>query len=118
MNTKWLNKSRILSNILPSVFFIVVFALYMGELRPLPLNLIAVGFMLLILVNVFLYNKIISLILGIIFLLGSCYMMLALFSDVINGKAALGYIVMFFLVLISIGMSALLMLRFIKKQSK
>jgi hypothetical protein len=63
---------------------------------------------LLLLGNIFLQNKIISRILGMIFLLASGFMLLALFSDFINGKATTGYFAGLFLFLFSIAMSLLL----------
>ena len=79
MNLKSLNRNKILRQILPSVFFIVCIALYVGELRGLTVNLIAAGFALLFVGNMFYQNKIISRIMGVLFLSGSCYLALALF---------------------------------------
>ena len=115
MNLKSLNRNKILRLILPSVFFIVCIALYVGEVRGSTINLIAVGFALLFLGNLFFQNIIISRIMGVLFLLGSCYLTLALFSDAVNGKATLGYLVGLFLVLFSIAMSVLLILGYEKK---
>ena len=116
MNLKSLNRSRILRQILPSVFFIVCIALYVGEVRDFTINLIAVGFALLFLGNIFFQNIIISRIMGVIFLLGSCYLTLALLSDVANGKATLGYVAGLFLILFSIAMSVLLIIGYEKKK--
>ena len=116
MNLKSLNRNKILRQILPSVFFIVCIALYVSEVRGLTINLIAVGFALLFLGNMFFQNIIISRIMGVVFLLGSCYLTLALFSDIVNGKATLGYLVGLFLILVSIAMSVLLILGYDKKK--
>ena len=116
MNWESLNRERILRQILPSVFFIVCTALYVGAVRGLTINLIAAGFGLLFLSNIFLQNIVLSRVLGVIFLLGSCFFMLALFSDVVNGKATLGYLVGVFLVLFSFVMSFLLILGYEKKK--
>jgi len=116
MKLKSLNRKRILRQILPSIFFILCIAGYIGEVRDLAVNLIAVGFALLLLGNIFLQNKIISRIMGVVFLLGSCYLWLALMSDVAKGKATLGYVGGAFLILFSIAMSALLILGYGKKK--
>jgi len=113
---KSLNWTRILRQILPSVFFIAGIALYVGAVRGLTVNLIAGGFALLLLGNIFLQNNIISRIFGIFFLLGSCYMLLAIFSDFVNGKATRGYLVGMFIFLFSIAMSILLILGYEKKK--
>jgi len=87
---KSLNWNRILRQILPSFFFIVLFALGAFGSKLLSVNLIA-GFILLLLVgNIFLQNKIASRIFGVIFLLSSFYMTLALFDDIADGEATLG----------------------------
>ena len=115
---KSLNRKRFLRQILPSVFFIVCIALYVGEVRGLTINLIVAGFALVLLGNIFLQNIIICRILGIIFLFVSCYFLLALFSDFVNGKATMGYLVGVFLVLVSISMSVLLTLGYGKEAKK
>ena len=116
MDWKSLNRERILRQILPSVFFIVCTALCVGTGRGLAINLIAAGFVLLFLSNIFLQNIVLSRILGVIFLLGSCYFMLAMLSDVVNGKATLGYLVGVFFVLFSSAMSFLLIWGYEKKK--
>jgi hypothetical protein len=98
------------------VFFIICIALYVGEVRGLTINLVVIGLALLLLGNIFLQNIIINRILGIIFLLVSCYLLLAIFSDFANGKATIGYLVGLFLVLFSIAMSILLILGHEKKK--
>ena len=117
MNLKSLNRKRFLRQILPSVFFIVCIALYVGEVRGLTINLVVAGFALVLLGNIFLQNLIIGRVLGIIFLLVSSYLLLAIFSDFANGKATMGYLVGVFLVLFSIAMSVLLTLGYEKKNN-
>lgn len=119
MNLKSLNRDRILRQILPSLFFIVCVVLYIGKGRGLTINMIFTGIGLLFLGNVFLQNIIISRILGIIFLLGSLYMTLALFDDIFDGEATLkgGYWVGLLLIVISIIMSILLIVGYKKDQS-
>jgi hypothetical protein len=116
MNLKSLNRDRILKQILPSLFFIVCVVLYIGNGRGLTFNIIFTGIGLLFLGNVFLQNIIISRILGIIFLLGSLYMTLALFDDIVDGEATLkgGYWVGLLLFGISIIMSILLIVGYRK----
>jgi len=116
---KSLNWNRILRQILPSFFFIVLFALGAFGSKLLSVNLIA-GFILLLLVgNIFLQNKIASRIFGVIFLLSSFYMTLALFDDIADGEATLGggYWVGLLLIIISITMSVLLILAYEKKKT-
>lgn len=117
MNLKSLNRDRILKQILPSLFFIVCVVLYIGNGRGLTFNVIFTGIGLLFLGNVFLQNIIISRILGIIFLIGSLYMTLALFDDLVDGEGTLkgGYWVGLLLFGISIIMSILLIVGYKKK---
>ena len=98
---------RHLRNYLPSLFFIVLFSLYAINSILLSVNIVAGILVLLILGNIFLRNKLISRTMGIIFLLGSCYMMLALLDDVFDGEATMGYLFGFFLIVFSIIMSIL-----------
>lgn len=118
MNLKSLNRERILRQILPSIFFIVCVALYVGEVRGLAINLVAVAIALILLGNIFLQNKIVSQVFGTFFLVGSLYMSLALFSDISGGKATLqgGYWVGLVLVVISIAMSVLLIWGYERKK--
>jgi len=119
MKLKSFNLNRLLRLILPSIFFIVCIIGYLYGSTPFVtiINLIAAGIALLLLGNIFLQNKIISRILGIIFLLGSCFMLFALYSDVVNGKATLGYLIGLFLVLSGFVMSILLILSYKKKMA-
>lgn len=115
MKLKSLNRKRILRQILPSIFFILCIAGYIGEVRDLAVNLTAVGFALLLLGNIFLQNKIISRIMGVVFLLGSCYLWLALMSDIAKNPDP-RYLVGVFIILFSIAMSVLLILGYGKKK--
>lgn len=63
---------------------------------------------LLLFVNLFLQNILISRLLGIIILLGSLYMVLAWLDDVVDGEATMGYIFGLLLILGSIVLSVLL----------
>jgi hypothetical protein len=116
---KSLNWNRILRQILPSVFFIVLFALGTFGSKFLSVNLIAGFILLLLLGNIFLQNKIASRFFGVIFLLCSFYMTLALFDDIADGEATLGsgYWVGLLLIIISIAMSVLLILAYEKKKT-
>ena len=118
MIIKSLNWNRFIRQILPSIFFSVIFVLYWHDSRPLAANLIAMGIALLLLGNIFLETKTITRIFGIVFLLGSCYLTLALFSDIANGKATLasGYWVGLVLIIISIVMSVLFILGYEKNK--
>ena len=108
MKLETLNRSRLIRQILPSGFFILLFALYTFSSRLLYVNFITGGILLLLIGNIFLQNKTISRIFGVIFLLGSCYMTLALLDDVFDGEATKGYWVGGFLLIISFIMSVLL----------
>jgi uncharacterized membrane protein len=81
MRIELLNRNKILGHILPSFFFLVLFAVGSFSSRLMNVKLIAGSIALLILGNIFLQNKIISRILGYIFLLGSIYMVLGIFLD-------------------------------------
>ena len=118
MKLESLNSNKILRQILPSVFFIVLFALGAFGSKLLSVNLIA-GFILLLLIgNIYLQNKVISRIFGVIFLLCSSYMTLALFDDIADGEATLrgGYWAGLLLVMASFTMSILLILGYEKKK--
>ncbi len=80
-------------------------------------NIIAGSIVLLIISNLFLKNVIISRIFGIIFLLGSFYMMLALLDDIVDGEAIIEYLLGFFMILFSIAMSVLLIIGYNKKRN-
>ena len=119
MNTMSLNRNRVLRQILPSVFFLVLFALGAFGSRLVLVNLIAGGIALLLLGNIFLQNNIIGRVFGIIFLLSSLYMTMALFDDIADGEATLkgGYWVGLVIIIISFIMSALLILGYNNKNN-
>lgn len=100
---------------LPSLSFLVLFALYAFNSVLLNVKIIAGLIVLLIVTNVFWQNRIVSKTMGIVFLLGSCYMMLALLDDVFDGEASMGYWFGFFLILFYIAMSILLIIGISKK---
>jgi hypothetical protein len=113
-----LNNVILLRQILPSLFFFVCVVLYIGSERSLIVNMVFSGIGLLILVNVFLRNSVLSRVLGFVFLMGSLFMSLALFDDIIDKEAMLkeGYWVGLLLIIISIIMSILLILGYNKEQ--
>ncbi|EKE05585.1 MAG: hypothetical protein ACD_19C00201G0001, partial [uncultured bacterium] len=102
---------------LPSVVFTGVFATYAIASNMTLVNIIAGSIALLIIANLFLKNVILSRILGTIFLLGSFYMMLALFDDIVDGEATIEYLFGFFIILFSIAMSVLLIIGYNKKSN-
>ena len=111
--------NKVLKLFLPSLFFITISVIYAFDFSLITRNLIAGGIVLPIIINLFLQNKIFSRIIGSILLLGSSYMMLALFSDVVKEKADLGYLLLAFLILLSMAMSVLLIIGYGKpKQDK
>ena len=120
MKTKSLNWERILKQVLPSAFFVTCIAFYMGMERGLAFNLVFAGIGMLVLCNVFIQNKAISRVLGVVFLLASLYMCLALFDDIADGEATLagGYWVVLLLVVLSVVMSVLLIVGYRKGPSE
>ena len=113
MDLKSLNKDRILRQILPSTFFIVFSALAILHSSILIGKILGAIIILLLLGNIFLKSfmgRFIGIMLGIIFLLCSCYFLMALFSDIVKEKATLagGYWVGLVLVLSCMVMSVLL----------
>jgi hypothetical protein len=113
-----INNVILLRQILPSLFFFVCVVLYIGSERSLIVNMVFSGIGLLILVNVFLRNSDLSRVLGFVFLMGSLFMSLALFDDIIDKEAMLeeGYWVGLLLIIISFIMSILLILGYNKEQ--
>ena len=107
MNLKSLDRKRILRQILPSVFFMVISIL----LAVMWSTVLIPGIIfLLFIVHVILKNNIMGRILGVIFFLGAIFMMVVLIDDIIKGNATLGYLCGIFLVLLSFVMSILLVL--------
>jgi len=117
MTLNKINFKRVVRNILPSTYFIVLFALYAFGSKLLTVNLIAGSVLLLLLLNIFLQSNTISRVFGALFLLGSFYMTLALFDDIADGEATLrgGYWVGLVLIIVSSIMSLLLILGYDKK---
>jgi hypothetical protein len=115
---KSLNWNRILRQILPSVFFIAIFTLAAFQSNAFVGNFIGAIIALLLLCNLFLQNKIISRSFGVVFLLVSCYFLLALFDDIADREATLigGYWVGLVLFLFSLAMSILLIWSYEKKK--
>ena len=109
---KKLNLNKILKIYLPSLFFIAVFIYYAVEPGIFyPVRYIIAGiFCLPLIVNLFLQNVIFSRIIGAATFFLSLYMILAIYSDVVNEKATLGYLITLLLVAICIAMSFLLMI--------
>ncbi len=115
---KTLNLKKIFRLYLPSVVFFGFFATHaLASSMPL-INIIAGSIVLLIIVNLFLQNILLSRILGTIFLIGSFYMILALLDDIIDGEATIGYLFGFFMILFSIAMSVLLIIGYNKQQQE
>ena len=114
MNLKSLNKNRVLRQILPSVFFIFIFVFLSFYWRIVPITGTIIA---LLIVHLILQNNIMGRILGVIFILGTLFMLVALLDDIIKGNATLGYIFGIFLVLLSFIMSVLLILGY-KKNNK
>jgi len=114
---KTINSSKIWRLILPSMFFIAIAVVYVLEFPILSRYMIVGSIVLPILVNLFLQNIIISRVLGVIFLLGSYYMMLAVISDVVNRKASFGYIFGALIILFSVAMAALLIVGYNKNRT-
>lgn len=110
MISQILDFKRIVRQLLPATYFIVLLVLGLFGSKVLIVNLIVGGILLLLLVNIFLQNNIIGRVFGVIFLLGSFYMTLALFDDIADGEATLrgGYWVGLVLIMISLIMYVLL----------
>ncbi len=111
---KTFNLKKILRLYLPSVIFFGFLATHALASNMLLINIIAGIFALLIVVNLFLQNMLLSRILGTFFLLGSLYMVLAFFDDVFDGEATIEYLFGFFMILFSIAMSILLIIGYNK----
>ena len=117
-----IKSSKFWNLLLPSVYFIGLLLLWIGEaslgdasLSYIIFLCIAGAFSLLVLVNIFLNNKLISKIVGGIVLFVSCYMMLALWDDFIDGEATKGYWVGVALFGFTITMAILYMIGYSKK---
>ena len=115
MNLKALNHKKLLRLILPSIFFVVMIALYIADQKELIVTLVASSFALILIVNIFLQKKIIGQIFGIVFSLVAVFLNFAILSDIINGKATWGYLVGIILIIISLFMSVLLIMGYSKE---
>ena len=115
---KTLSLKKIFRLYLPSVVFSGIFAAYAIASGMLLINIIAGSIALLIIVNLFIQNMLLSRILGSIFLLGSFYMILALLDDIVDGEATIEYLFGFFMILFSIAMSALLIIGYNKQHKE
>jgi len=116
-NIKTLDFKKIFRLYLPSVVFIGILATSAIASNMTLVNIIAGSVALLIIVNLFIQNILLSRILGTIFLLGSFYMILALLDDIVDGEATIEYLFGFFMILLSIAMSVLLIIGY-NKQNK
>lgn len=105
---KALNLKKIFRLYLPSLVFATEFSTYAISSNITIASLIAGILALLLFLNLYLQNILISRLLGIIILLGSLYMVLAWLDDVVDGKATMGYIFGLLLILGSIVLSVLL----------
>ena len=118
MKLKSTSLNRIIKQILPSVFFIVLIAGSGVGSKIVSVYLITGSIVLVLFVNIFLQNIIIRMILGFIFILCSLYMMLALLDDIVDGRATFsgGYWIGFVIVIFSLAMSILLVMGYEKKK--
>ena len=113
---KTFDRKFILRLLLPSAFFVVLLVLGAFGSPFWGVHLVTGTLILLILVNVFIKNIILSRVMGAVFLIGTGFMWLALLSDVINGKATLGYLVGVLLLLLSMFMAVSLVIGYEKPE--
>jgi len=114
---KALDFKKIFRLYLPSVVFAGVFASFAIVSSMTLVNIIAGSVALLIIVNLFIQNILLSRILGTIFLLGLFYMALALLDDIVDGEATIESLFGFFMILLSIAMSVLLIIGYNKQHN-
>ena len=114
---KALDFKKIFRLYLPSVVFAGVFASFAIVSSMTLVNIIAGSVALLIIVNLFIQNILLSRILGTIFLLGLFYMALALLDDIVDGEATIESLFGFFMILFSIAMSVLLIIGYNKQHN-
>lgn len=112
---KKIESKKLFRLFLPSLFFILLFLSYAFGSKLLSVNLISGGIASLIIINLFIQNKWIKRIMGFVFFLGSCYMMLAWLDDVSDKEASKQYLFTFCLILLSMVMSILLIAKFENK---
>lgn len=113
---KILNLNKVLKLYLPSLFFIISFIVYASGPFYLVRYIIAGVFCIPLIINLFVQNIHLSRVIGSVIVLLFCYLMLALYSDVVNGKASVGYIWGFLLFLVCIGMAVLLIIGYDKSK--
>lgn len=121
MKLNSLTSGRVLKQIVPSVFFISISLFYTFIPDERLVNIVSGAFLLVLIGNIIWQNRIVSLVLGIIFLLGSCFFLMAINDNVfdsgftfIDRKAALSYFIFLLLLVTSIVMSVLMILGFRK----
>lgn len=119
MNAGSFNSNSILRHYLPSVFFIALFTIAVFQSEVIIGSIVAAAVPLILLANLFVQNKIVSRVLGIIFLLVSAYFLLALSDDIIDGEAAFfgGYWVGFVLFASGLVMSVLLIVNYKRRKT-
>jgi len=110
---KTLDIKLILRQYVPSAFFVILLVCGMIG-SPLPVKLICSGIALLIAANLYFRNNVISGITGTVFLLISCYMILAMLDDFVDGEATKSYIFGLALILFCLPMSVLMIWGFRK----
>lgn len=111
-----LNLKKIFRLYLPSLVFAIVFAVYAIASNMIIVNLLAGIIVLLLIVNLYFQNILLSRIFGVIFILGSLYMVLALLDDVFDGEATIGYLFGLLMIFCSIALSVLLIVGYNKNE--
>jgi len=112
-----LNLKKIFRLYLPSLIFFAFFSIQAVISNLLLVTIVSGIIALIVIVNVFIQNINISRTLGTIFLLGSLYMMLAMYDDFIDGEATIGYLFGLLAVALSITLSVQLIIGY-KKHNK
>ena len=111
-------KSSLFWNLLfPSIFFMLLLGGWGFSSSNIVVICITAGLLLLIGGNIFLKSNIINLTIGFFTLLGSCYMLLAIWDDFIDGEATKGYWIGVTLFVFSLAMSILYMIGYRKKKN-
>ena len=113
---KTLDLKKIFRLYLPSLIFAIAIATYAIASSVTIVNLLAGIIVLLLIVNLFFQNILLSRILGVVFLLVSLYMVLALLDYVIDGEATIGYLFGLLMILCSIALSVLLIVGYNKNK--
>ncbi|MDL2322637.1 hypothetical protein LJC52_01475 [Bacteroidales bacterium OttesenSCG-928-A17] len=102
-----LKSRKFWNHILPSVFFALMFAYGAFSSTLWVYQCIFGGLSLAILGNIFFQNRIINYIFGALFFFASCYMLLAIWDDYVDGEATKGYIFGVFFFVFTMIMSVL-----------